>query len=462
MTTQAFNALLKTLEEPPEHVKFIFATTEVQKIPITILSRCQRFDFSGIGTSRIVDRLREVVQAEKMEAEDEALELVARRAGGSMRDAQSLLDQLLAFGGDRLTADQVHQMLGTAHIDRVIEIASAVLENDATQALELLGRAADQGLQLGEFVDQLMDYWRDLMVAHCAGKDFKHLNIPSRHKEALAKQAAKLKLDTILAGLDILSSAKTRLRGIGQARVLLEMTVVRLSRLDDLVSITQLAQLVSQSAGNQSVSGREAGQQQTLGAALANSRAAGQNIGTASSGAADSLKKKLTDSDGGAVTSNFIRVSEESLPSLWQETLKQVGPMLAGALEKSGLPAIFAPNTLVIRFPPDYNSGREHCQNPASVTRIEDVLRKLTGHPVSVRFEVGKSDSATPVTSAPAEEGQDSQSRYRRVRAEAMKEPFIKRAMEVLGAQLVDVEEGFGGSTAATAERNETTDSEES
>src|SRR5215212_10865811 len=107
LTKEAFNALLKTLEEPPEHVKFIFATTEVQKIPITVLSRCQRFDFAGISLPQIVEK-------EGLKAEKEALELVARRAGGSMRDAQSLLDQLLAFGGERLTADQVHHLLGTA------------------------------------------------------------------------------------------------------------------------------------------------------------------------------------------------------------------------------------------------------------------------------------------------------------------------------------------------------------
>ena len=101
LTKDAFNALLKTLEEPPPHVKFIFATTEVEKVPITILSRCQRFDFAGITLPRIVERLRDIVHAENMQADDDALELVARRAGGSMRDAQSLLDQLLAFGGER-------------------------------------------------------------------------------------------------------------------------------------------------------------------------------------------------------------------------------------------------------------------------------------------------------------------------------------------------------------------------
>src|SRR5205823_4661753 len=133
LSTGAFNALLKTLEEPPAHVKFIFATTEVQKVPVTILSRCQRFAFGGISINRILDRLTEIVTAEGMEADEEALETVARRAGGSMRDAQSLLDQLLAFSGQKLTVDTVHQLLGTAHEERVMAIASAVLARDAKQ-----------------------------------------------------------------------------------------------------------------------------------------------------------------------------------------------------------------------------------------------------------------------------------------------------------------------------------------
>src|SRR5439155_25055075 len=132
------------------------------QVPITILSRCQRFDFAGIGTSRIVERLREVVHSEGLQADDEALELVARRAQGSMRDAQSLLDQLLAFGGERLTIDQVHQLLGTASDDRVAELAGAALSGDPKRALELLARAADDGLQLGELLDQLIAWWRDL------------------------------------------------------------------------------------------------------------------------------------------------------------------------------------------------------------------------------------------------------------------------------------------------------------
>src|SRR5204863_7962034 len=147
LSVSAFNALLKTLEEPPPHVKFIFATTEVHKLPVTILSRCQRFDLGNIGQPLIKRRLAEIVAGEGMQADDEALDLVARRANGSMRDAQSLLDQLLAFGGERLTADQVHRLLGTAGDDQVAALAAAVLAKDVPQALTLLGAGLDGGLQ---------------------------------------------------------------------------------------------------------------------------------------------------------------------------------------------------------------------------------------------------------------------------------------------------------------------------
>src|SRR5262245_2261180 len=242
LTAPAFNALLKTLEEPPPHVKFIFATTEVQKIPVTILSRCQRFDFAGIGVPRIVERLKQIVAGEEMKAEDEALELIARRASGSMRDAQSLLDQLLSFGGDKLTVDSVHQLLGTANEDRIVALAGTVLAKDTPKALALLAEAADQGVQLGELLDQLAEYWRDLMVVSCAGADGQVLSVSGPHRAELVRRAQGLDTDTILAGMDVIVSAKNRLRARQHQRVLVEMTLVRLCRLENLVALTQLAQ----------------------------------------------------------------------------------------------------------------------------------------------------------------------------------------------------------------------------
>src|SRR5205823_14344284 len=134
LSTSAFNALLKTLEEPPPHVKFILATTEVQKIPVTILSRCQRFDFAHVGPTKIFDQLKRIVATEGHEADDDALRLVARRAAGSMRDSQSLLDQLLASSSGKLNTEQVHAVLGSAGEERVTELAAAILVHDPKTA----------------------------------------------------------------------------------------------------------------------------------------------------------------------------------------------------------------------------------------------------------------------------------------------------------------------------------------
>ncbi|MFM8271107.1 MAG: DNA polymerase III subunit gamma/tau, partial [Gemmata sp.] len=160
LSTSAFNALLKTLEEPPEHVKFILATTEVERIPVTILSRCQRFDFAQVGPGKIFEQLKLIVQKEGRQADDDALRLVARRAGGSMRDSQSLLDQLLSSSSVRLTAEQVAAVLGTAGDDRVIDLAKAILRGDPKTALDLISAWVDQGLQIDELVDELVEYWR--------------------------------------------------------------------------------------------------------------------------------------------------------------------------------------------------------------------------------------------------------------------------------------------------------------
>jgi DNA polymerase-3 subunit gamma/tau len=427
LTTQAFNALLKTLEEPPPYVKFIFATTEAQRIPITILSRCQRFDFPGIGTPRIVARLREIVAAEGVAADDEALEMVARRAGGSMRDAQSLLDQLLSFGEERLRAGQVHGLLGTARDDLVLGLAAAVLDHDPKRALDQFGQGADEGIQFGELLDQLIAYWRDLMVLHCAGAEARDLSVAPRHRPTLAKQAAALRLDTILAGLDVLNSTKARLRGSNHGRVLMEAALVRLGRLDDLVALSQLAQWLAQPG----------------------SAPAARGVAAAPPEA--EKKKPLTTAaeilGGSAAAPTEVPLTDESLPRVWQEVLAQAGPMMASQVGKAGTPAIFGPNSLVLRFDARYNAERDYCSEPSRVQRIEDLLRKVTGHACQLRIESVGSGAVTASPEA-AVEATNSLPRSRSKRAEAVQDPLLKRAVDVLGAQVVHLDDDFGAAPA--------------
>jgi DNA polymerase-3 subunit gamma/tau len=430
LTKEAFNALLKTLEEPPPHVKFIFATTEVEKVPITILSRCQRFDFAGIPVPRIVEHLRGIVQREGMQADDEAIELVARRAGGSMRDAQSLLDQLLAFGGERLTVDQVHALLGTAGDDRIVALAEAVLAHEVKLALDQLDEAVVTGLQLGELLDQMMAYWRDLMVVHCAGTEGRDLSMPSRHRATLSRQAKALHLDAILAGLDILSLTKSQLKSSNHGRTLVEMALVRLSRLENLVALPQLIRLLNQQRG----------------------ASPSPAVPSAASVAPpEGVKKKLPTSAPENGASGSSPLTPDNLPNIWAQTLRKVPGLLARSLEKGGIPAIFAPNSLVLRFPMEYNGAKEHCQDSSCGADVEAVLRELTGQPWVLRVE-SLADSAV----APPKEANDSRDNgasvapspvagpRRNAREEAEKLPLIKQALDVLGASFQRVDEGFG------------------
>jgi DNA polymerase III subunit gamma/tau len=442
LTKEAFNALLKTLEEPPPHVKFIFATTEVEKVPVTILSRCQRFDFAGIPLPRIVERLHAIAEREKVQADPDALERIARRAGGSMRDAQSLLDQLLAFGGERLTADGVHHLLGTAGDERVVALADAVLARDPKKALDLLDEALTGGLQHGELVDQLIAYWRDLMVLSCGGGQGGDLSVPARHHETLRGHAAAISLEAILAGLDVLSATKARLRGSHHGRTLVEMALVRLSRLHDLVSLSQLAQWVGQ--------------------VRADPRGLAPGAGGTAARAVppEGVKKKslnVAEGSGPEQPAGPVELNDVSLPRVWDQALGMVGAMLGSELTKAGLPAISGPNTLVLRFPVAYTKARAYCQAPERLARVEDAVGKLTGRPWKVRVET--SDPAAPDSTggeaggiqgptegAPARPRSNS-------REEAEKLPLIKRAIDVLGATIHRVDEGFGSASTERTQR---------
>jgi DNA polymerase-3 subunit gamma/tau len=453
LTKEAFNALLKTLEEPPPHVKFIFATTEVQKMPATILSRCQRFDFGSIPVTRIVECLRDVVKREGREAEEPALETIARRAAGSMRDAQSLLDQILAFGGERLTLEQVHRLLGTAAEDRVVALAEAVLGKDLVRALDLVNRCADEGLQLGELLDQLIAYWRDLMLIAVAGPSAPDLNAAPSHRDTLVRQAQALGLDTILAGLDVLAAARARLRGVNHGRVLLEMALVRIGRLDELLSVTQLLQ--SSQPGNPAQQLRQGGV--AVRSASSGSAFTPTATETTPAGAdirvgefVESVKKKSTGADNPVGTRPAVILTEQTLPEVWTEVLAQVGPMHARELGKAHLPAISGPNALALTFPPAYNDAQQFCQDPPRVERVETILRTLTGQKWLLRVEVGSDprrngNGAVHPPAGAAAAGDPPGRLAGGARDAILKHPLFQRAAERLGANLhsTQIENGF-------------------
>jgi DNA polymerase III gamma/tau subunit len=237
LTKEAFNALLKTLEEPPPNVKFVFCTTEPNKVPDTILSRCQRFDFGTIETSNIKARLAHIAQEEGVEVDDEALELVARRAAGSMRDSQSIFDQLLAFGEENISALDVHRLLGTASDDRLIDIGQTLVDRDKAKAIDSFHAALDGGVQLGELTDQLLFYLRDLMILSSGAASVGLLSVAPVSRELLQKQAESWGLQSVVAAMQILSDAKGRMQRVTYGRALAELALVRIAMLEELTDI---------------------------------------------------------------------------------------------------------------------------------------------------------------------------------------------------------------------------------
>ncbi len=249
LTAAAFNALLKTLEEPPPHVKFIFCTTDPEKIPITVLSRCQRFDFSPVKSEEIMGRLREIVNAENVEADDEALRLIARRADGSMRDSQSLLEQVISFGNGPINAATVHVMLGTADDTRLHELANVLTRGDAASTLALVDRAASEGIAAGQLTEQLLGYFRDLIAVTvgCPAEMQRHTG-ESLHAE-LRTLGESWGIDRLLAIVGMIDQTLVRIRHTVHGRVLLEATLVQICHLPDLQAIADVVAAMTAGGG---------------------------------------------------------------------------------------------------------------------------------------------------------------------------------------------------------------------
>ena len=227
----AFNALLKTLEEPPSYVIFILATTEAHKIPVTILSRCQRYDFRRISQETILKRLEDLMEKEQVDAEEKALRYVAKKGDGSMRDSLSLLDQCIAFYlGEKLTYDRVLEVLGAVDTDVFSELLSLVLAEQITDAIALLDRLILDGRDLTQFVNDFTWYLRNLMLLKASDDMEDILDISTENLAQLRKEAAMIRNDTLMRFIRIFSELANSIRYSVNKRVMLEMALIKLCK----------------------------------------------------------------------------------------------------------------------------------------------------------------------------------------------------------------------------------------
>ena len=231
LSAGAFNALLKTLEEPPAYVIFILATTEAHKIPITILSRCQRYDFHRISIDTITDRLAELMRTEQVDVEERALRYVAKAGDGSMRDALSLLDQCIAFHlGEKLTYENVLEVLGAVDTEVFSALLRQVLAKDVTGAIRTVDQLVDQGRELGQMVNDFTWYMRNLLLIQSADDMEDVLDMSAEHLAALKEEAQMVEPETLIRYIRIFSELSSQIRYAAQKRILLEIAIIKLCR----------------------------------------------------------------------------------------------------------------------------------------------------------------------------------------------------------------------------------------
>lgn len=227
----AFNALLKTLEEPPSYVLFILATTEPHKIPITILSRCQRYDFKRISIDTIAGRLMELMEKENIEVEEKAIRYVAKAADGSMRDALSLLDQCIAFYlGQKLTYDNVLEVLGAVDNEIFSQLTRCVIEGDVVGCIHVLDEMVMQGRELGQFVNDFIWYLRNLMLIKTSENASDVIDASTERIQALKEEAQMVDTDTIMRYIRIFSELSSQMKYSSQKRVLIEIALIKLTK----------------------------------------------------------------------------------------------------------------------------------------------------------------------------------------------------------------------------------------
>lgn len=226
----AFNALLKTLEEPPSYIIFILATTEPHKIPATILSRCQRFDFKRVTVKDMSDRMKKICKEENIEVEDKALNLISRNSQGALRDALSILDQCISFGDDKIEYKDVVELLGTVNVEQLFDMAECIINQDTKKSLQILNEFVIWGKDIRNLINDLIDHFRNLMVCKVSTDLDEIISLPEETVNLLKKQAESVDINDLIRVLNILSVTQDNIKTSSNPRVLAEVTMMKIAQ----------------------------------------------------------------------------------------------------------------------------------------------------------------------------------------------------------------------------------------
>jgi len=355
LTQEAFNALLKTLEEPPAFVKFVFATTQPHKITPTILSRCQRFDFRRISAMEITAQLEHITASENIDLDKEVLFAIAKSSDGSLRDAESVLDQLISFSKTKISLKDVVSVLGLVEQDALFEITDKIIQKDAKAVLGLLDNLIDNGKDISVFIPSLIEHFRNLMIAKVTGGDAKLIDLPIEICERLVRQSQALSLEEIFSIFNILVNTHEMSKRLDSLRIPLEISLVRLAY-DKKVSY-------SQDLKHPSI--KELSQEAKM--------------------PLEKTKKddSLTDSNDPPSL-----ISLDNIKEGWQNIINNLEKikMSVATYLSEGEPLKLQGNILTVSFPKNYSLHRETLEKKDNKTIIEKAMSELFNTNLRVNF----------------------------------------------------------------------------
>ncbi|MDR0993577.1 MAG: DNA polymerase III subunit gamma/tau [Verrucomicrobiota bacterium] len=430
LSTGAFNALLKTLEEPPAHAKFLLATTDVHKVPATILSRCQRFDLRRIGLKEMVGRLKEIARAEKWTISEEALLAIARGAEGGLRDAESALDQIIAFKGEKIEETDVLSVFGLVSWTTLDQLATAILQGDAAAVLEMVAELDESGRDLQRLVQELLAHFRNLLVWKHAPGLAETFDLTSAQLDGLKAQAQLADGEKLLRVVEILTDAANQARFALSRRTVVEVALLKAVRAASVVSLDELIARLQEGAAG--------GDAPTSPAAMHPSSA--QQV--AEPTAVHAPKRKLKKMAKAAVLGSESALSV--LQQRWPAVLAAMAEaaQMAAPYLKEARPLRVEDGHVVLGFDPEFAPHMKQVDTSRTRAALERAIGHELQQPMSIRFvledcprvEVNSDCQCHPVAT-PAPRAGESPSTMKK---DLENDPIIQKTLAFFDAEIID------------------------
>jgi DNA polymerase-3 subunit gamma/tau len=436
----AFNALLKTLEEPPPRVVFIMATTERHKVPETILSRCQQFEFRTIATAKILERLKLIAKAEKISVPDDALREIARTGEGSMRDAQSALDQVISFAGDKIKKEDVEMALGIAGADTLKRIIDSIASNKAAEAIAAIDDIVMRGHDLRNFCRDLLAHFRDLLVTKVSGNE-ELLESAVCEPQELKRQADLFSESDLVRFFHSLAETETKLRAATQPRYQLEIGIVKLMELRGVETIGEIIQRLAELEKN-------------LGGESSSSSSRTPSGSGGSSTSTKSSPERPPTSSRPAGTSFTAAAVSPALEKEVEESVKSVVPPVeASAIDKvksvlesqrkmllvtaldSAQVTVLEEGEFYVEFAPDARHFRDTLSRLENIKIVQDACRQVAGREIGVRISI--KDPAAE--GEPLSREDEARPEKQRLREMAENSPIVQQMLKTFRGEIVEV-----------------------